>query len=92
MNAAIADDEEADLSALDLYFECPKAGFVGQSAVKLIPDPQNAKGQLIFLTLEQVEKLPSREAEFAIRDLTGAEPGVIVAGLIQRVGFVGEIA
>jgi hypothetical protein len=83
-----ATGEESDISTLALYLEDKKANL----RKALIADDANPLGRVIFLTMDEVDALPTFPTAFIVRDETDADaPLVIWEATLQRVGWTGEV-
>lgn len=79
-------ETQIDISAWDIYFEVPTANI----RKKLVADPGDLKGLLVYLTREEVVTLSTTASAFAcINETNPLFPDVEWEGKIQRVGYVG---
>ena len=77
---------QLDISASTIFLEIPAINFRTQ----LLVDPGDAKGLLIFMEREDVERLPTAPTPFAIVDETVEDqPDVEWEGRIYRRGYKG---
>jgi len=83
-----ADGNAVDLNDYVLFFES-----LGANIRKpLIADDTNPFGKAIFLSVEEVDQLPTRAVDFIVRDETDNDrPIIFASGQLQRVGWKDEV-
>jgi hypothetical protein len=80
-------ETKVDISSAVIFIEVPAANM----RRRLLPNPEDSTGLLIFLSREDVEKIPNKPCAFAIIDETsgGDMADLDWTGEIVRTGYKG---